>query len=131
MGWLRRDKDCISLVLAWAILIQAIILSFTSGLHAATLASGSSGAVILCTTKGAVIGQQLPGQGHNKADCQCCLIGCRLSCGGVCGGVFPVAFGATLLHSVSRLATRPRLDSPSIKASEAFSAKPRAPPHHV
>ncbi len=29
MGWLRRDKDCIALVVAWALLLQSAILSFT------------------------------------------------------------------------------------------------------
>ena len=54
MAWLRRDKDCIALVVAWALLLQAAILSFTSGVDAATLASG--GSIVLCTAKGAVIG---------------------------------------------------------------------------
>ena len=82
MGWLRRDKDCIALVVVWALLLQAAILSFTSGAHAATLASG--GSVVLCTARGAVIGRQLPGQSHQKADCQCCSMSCRATCGGSC-----------------------------------------------
>ena len=64
MAWLRRDKDCIALVVAWALLLQAAILSFTSGVHAATLASG--GSIVLCTAKGAVIGRQLPGQRRER-----------------------------------------------------------------
>ena len=36
MAWLRRDKDCIALVVAWELLLQAAILSFASGVHAAT-----------------------------------------------------------------------------------------------
>ena len=55
MGWLRRDEDCIALVVVWALLLQAAILSFTSGVHAATLASG--GSIVLCTARGAVIGR--------------------------------------------------------------------------
>jgi hypothetical protein len=56
MGWLRRDKDCIALVLVWALLVQTVVLSFASGAHAATLAGGQD--IVLCTAKGAVIGRQ-------------------------------------------------------------------------
>jgi hypothetical protein len=40
MGWLRRDKDCIALVVVWALLLQAALLSLASAAHAATLAAG-------------------------------------------------------------------------------------------
>jgi hypothetical protein len=58
MGWLRRDKDCIALVVVWALLVQAAILSFTTGAHAASLASGES--VVLCTLKGVILGKTAP-----------------------------------------------------------------------
>ncbi len=129
MAWLRRDKDCIALVVIWALLLQAAILSFASGAHAATLASG--GSIIMCTAKGAIVGRQLPGQGHQKADCQCCSIACRLYCGGSCAGVLPIALRVPLPPSALTLAIGPRLDVPAAKFAEAFSAKPRAPPHLV
>lgn len=129
MGWLRRDKDCIGLVVAWAILIQAVILSFTSGLHAATLASEPGGSVVLCTSKGAVIGRQLPGQSHQKPDCQCCSIACRLACGGSCGGLLLIAARVPLPPSASVRVKGPGIDAPVLKLAGAFSAQPRAPPH--
>ena len=125
MAWLRRDKDCIALVLAWALLLQAAILSFASGAHA-TLASG--GPIVLCTAKGAVIGRQLPGQGHQKTDCQCCSIACRFTCGASCGGLLPIAMRVPLPPSALRLAMGPIPDVRAAESAEAFSAKPRAPP---
>ena len=125
MAWLRRDKDCIALVVVWALLLQAAILSFTSGAHAATLASG--GSVVLCTAKGAVIGRQLPGQSHQKADYQCCAMSCRTSCGS-CGGIVPIALRVPLAASAETPAKPPRFLEPQSKSAEASSAQPRAPP---
>lgn len=126
MGWLRRDKDCISLVVVWALLLQAAILSFTSGVHAATLASG--GSIILCTAKGAVIGRQLPGQSHQNPDCQCCSMSCRAACAGSCGGIVPIALRVPLPASVDAPANPPRFLGPQRQSAEASSAQPRAPP---
>lgn len=126
MGWLRRDKDCIALVVAWALLLQAAILSFTSGVHAATLASG--GSIILCTAKGAVIGRQLPGQSHQKADCQCCSMSCRAACASSCGGIVPIALRVPLPASVEAPANRTHFLAPPPKSAEASAAQPRAPP---
>jgi hypothetical protein len=126
MGWLRRDKDCIALVVVWALLLQAAILSFTSGVHAATLASGRS--VVLCTAKGAVIGRQLPGQSHQKADCQCCSMSCRAACGGSCGGILPIALRVPVPGSVEAPANPPRVLTLRLRSAEAFTAQPRAPP---
>jgi hypothetical protein len=126
MAWLRRDKDCIALVVAWALLLQAAILSFASGAHAATLASG--GSIVLCTAKGAVIGRQLPGQGHQKADCQCCSMSCRLACGGACGGILPVALRVPLPASLEAPGKPPRLLGLEPRSAEASAAQPRAPP---
>lgn len=126
MGWLRRDKDCIALVVVWALLLQAAILSFTSGVHAATIASG--GSVVLCTAKGAVIGRQLPGQSHQKADCQCCSMSCRSACGGACGGLVPLAFRVPLPTMAEAPVNPPRFLGPQRISAEASAAQPRAPP---
>jgi hypothetical protein len=126
MGWLRRDKDCIALVVAWALLLQLAILSFASGAHAATLASG--GSIVLCTAKGAVIARQLPGQSHQTADCQCCSMSCRAACGGGCGGIVPLALRVPLPASVEAPADPPRVLGLRLKSAEASIAQPRAPP---
>ena len=129
MGWLRRDKDCIALVVVWALLLQTAILSFASGAHAATLASG--GSIVLCTTKGAVIGRQLPGQNHQKADCQCCTMACRSSCGGSCAGIVPLAFRVPLPASVEAPAKPTRRLEPLAQSPDTGPAQPRAPPSRL
>ncbi len=128
MGWLRRDKDCIALVAVWALLLQTALLSFVSGAHAATLASGQD--IVLCTAKGAVIGRALPGQSPQKADCQHCAMSCRMACGGTCGGggILPLALRAPLPASVTAPANPPRLLEPLTQSAEAVPAQPRAPP---
>jgi len=126
MAWLRRDKDCIALVVAWGLLLQAAILSFASGVHAATLASG--GSIVLCTAKGAVIGRALPGRSHNSADCQCCSMSCRAACGGGCGGILPLALRAPLPASIEAPARPPREFGLRPAAAQASAAQPRAPP---
>jgi hypothetical protein len=126
MAWLRRDKDCIALVIAWALLLQAAVLSFASGVHAATLASG--GSIVLCTAKGAVIGRSLPGQSHNGTDCQCCSMSCRAACGGGCGGLVPIALRVPLPASVEAPAKPPRVLGLRPQSAEASPAQPRAPP---
>jgi hypothetical protein len=95
MGWLRRDKDCIALVVVWALLLQAALLSFVAGAHAAGLASGES--AVLCTLRGPINGDPAPGQGHRKADHACCTTACRLACGGPGNaGLLPPAFRVPL-----------------------------------
>jgi len=126
MGWLRRDKDCIALVVAWALLLQAAILSFSFAVHAATLASG--GSIVLCTTRAAAVGQQLPGQSHRKADCQCCTTSCRSACGGSTAGLVPLAFRVPLPASVEAPAEPPRIVALHLQTAEASPAQPRAPP---
>jgi hypothetical protein len=126
MAWLRRDKDCIALVVVWALLLQAAILSFTSGAHAAALASG--GSVVLCTAKGAVIGRQLPGQNHQQADCQCCSISCRAACGGACGGFVPVSLRIPLPVLAETSVNPPRFLGLQRQSAEALASQPRAPP---
>jgi hypothetical protein len=126
MAWLRRDKDCIALVVVWALLLQAAILSFTSGAHAAALASG--GSVVLCTAKGAVIGRQLPGQNHKNADCQCCSMSCRTACGGACGGFVPISLRVPLPTMAEAPANPPRFLGLPRQSPEASAFQPRAPP---
>ncbi|MGD9501198.1 MAG: DUF2946 domain-containing protein [Methyloceanibacter sp.] len=130
MGWLRREKDCIALVVAAALALQAIVVSIASGAHAGALASG--GSIVLCTAKGAVAQQQLPGKDpgkdHRSADCGCCSLACRVACGGSCGGILPVALDVLQPRSALKLATGLRVEGPRAKPAWAFSAQPRAPP---
>ena len=126
MGWLRRDKDCIALVVVWALLLQTAILSFAAGAHAATLASGQS--IVLCTARGAVIGRQIPGQSHQKADCQCCTMACRAGCGATPGGVLPTVFRVPLPSSAETPAKPPHVLEFPLQTAEASPAQPRAPP---
>jgi hypothetical protein len=127
MGWLRRDKDCIALVLVWALLVQAAILSFTSGAHAATLASGEK--VVLCTLKGALLGKTVPGQSRQKADHPCCVLSCRMACSGMGNtGLIPLALRVPLPASIeARAAPLPRL-APLTPSPDISLAQPRAPP---
>jgi hypothetical protein len=126
MGWLRRDKDCIALVVVWALLLQAALLSFTAGVHAATLASG--GSIVLCAARGAAIGRQLPGQNRHKAECQCCTISCRSACGTSAAGLVPPALRIPLPTSIDTPPGPPRVVTPGHKSAEASPAQPRAPP---
>jgi hypothetical protein len=126
MGWLRRDKDCIALVVVWALLLQAAIVSFTSGAMAASLASGDS--IVLCTTRGAVVDRQLPGQNHQKSGCQCCTMACRIACGATYGGIVPVEFQAPLPALIEARAERPQIVERCRQPADASAAQPRAPP---
>jgi hypothetical protein len=126
MGWLRRDKDCISLVVVWALVLQAAISSFAVGAHAATLARGDG--ILLCTTRGAVVGPQLPGQSHRKTDHQCCTMACRIACGATSGGIVPLAFRVPLPSSVETPAKAPRVVALFLQKSGVSPAQPRAPP---
>jgi hypothetical protein len=114
------------LVVVWALLLQAALLSFTAGVHAATLASG--GSIVLCTARGAAIGRQLPGQNRHKAECQCCTISCRAACGASGGALVPLALRVPLPASVEAPAGPPRLLAPGHKSAETSPAQPRAPP---
>lgn len=127
MGWLRRDKDCIALVVVWALLLQAALLSFAAGAHAAGLASGES--TVLCTLRGAVNGDPAPGQGHRKADHACCTTACRLACGGPGNaGLLPPTLRVPLPASIEAPAEPARLAEPVGSSSEVSPAQPRAPP---
>jgi hypothetical protein len=127
MGWLRKERDLIGLVVVWAILLQAIVLPFTSGLHAATLTSGQE-SNILCTSRGTVVTPELPGPSHKKPDCQCCHMSCRQGCGSACGGILPDLARVPLPSSTVIAIAGPRLDAPPASLAEHHSAQPRAPP---
>jgi hypothetical protein len=76
MGWLRGNRDVIGLVLAWALLLQAAILGFTSAAHTAALTAQAGEAPIICSRDGL---KQTPQPKHQKHGCECCLTSCRTS----------------------------------------------------
>ena len=138
MRWLRTQRDMIGLIAVWGILLQSLAIPFSSGLHAATLASGDAAAsganfALLCTTRG-TISSKVPGlapdgqsQNRNGPDCPCsmaCHAGCASACG---GGVLP-SFARVALPGDAILAAA----SPSFRALAAsslrYGAHPRAPP---
>jgi len=125
MGWLRRDKDCIALVVVWALLLQAALLSFASAAHAATLATEN---VVLCTLRGALIGDPSPGESHRQTDHPCCTMSCRLACGSTGAGILPLALRVPLPASVEAPSPPPRLVEPLAQTSEVTPSQPRAPP---
>jgi hypothetical protein len=126
MGWLRRDQDCIGLVVAWALLFQAIILSVSSGAYAAKLASGES--IVMCTARGAVTGRSVPGPRHKSTDCQCCSMSCRAACSGGGAGIIPIALRVPLPTSVEVPAKPSRVLGLRLRSAEASAAQPRGPP---
>jgi hypothetical protein len=127
MGELRKNRDCISLALAWAILVQAVILSFTSGLHAATLAAGAGGGSVLCTAR-APGGEQIPAETPHRADWQCCATACRLACSTTAAGLLPEAERVPLPAAAFAVVELPRADALAPPSPDAFSSRPRAPP---
>jgi hypothetical protein len=127
MGWLRRDKDCIALVVIWALLLQAAIVSFASGAHAAMLAGGSE-SIVLCTAKGVAVSRQLPGQNHQKADHQCCTMACRTACAATAGGIVPLELRVPLPASAEAPAKPVRALECRGQSAEISPAQPRAPP---
>jgi len=127
MSWLRKERDLIGLVVVWTILLQSIVLPFTSGLHAATLTSGPQ-SNILCTSRGNVAIPGQPGQNRQKPDCQCCHMSCRQSCGSACGGILPDLARVPLPSSTVIAITGPRLEAPPARPAKHDSAQPRAPP---
>ncbi|HUU67384.1 MAG TPA: hypothetical protein VMW57_08930 [Methyloceanibacter sp.] len=127
MGWLRKERDLIGLVVVWTILLQSIVLPFTSGHHAATLVSGSESS-ILCTSQGTVVAPEKPTQNRQNSDCQCCHMSCRQGCGSAHGGILPDLARVPLPSSTVIAVAEPRLDAPSARPAKHHSAQPRAPP---
>jgi len=124
MGWLRRDQDCIGLVLAWSLLLQAAILSFSSGLQ---VPSASQLGSIICTTRSAAAGTELPAQNRHGTDCQCCVLGCHLTCGGAAAAVVPVVGFLLTTFSMVVLKAAPCAAAGSASVTKLVS-QPRAPP---
>ena len=124
MGWLRKERDLIGLVVVWTILLQSIVLPFTAGLHAATPTESS----ILCTSRGTVVTQELPGQSQQKPDCQCCHMSCRQGCGASGGGILPTFARVSLPSSAIVVIAGLRLHAPALKSTRPYAAQPRAPP---
>jgi hypothetical protein len=127
MGWLRKERDLIGLVAVWTILLQSIILPFTSGLHAAALLSGTEGTVF-CSSRGAGAARELPGPNHRKPDCPCCHMSCRNACGSAHGGILPTEVRVPLPSSAVITVAAPRVDAPALRSARHRSAQPRAPP---
>ena len=100
MGWLRRDQDCIGLVLVWSLLLQAAILSFSSGMQSASQLSG-----LMCSTRTAATTDDAPAQSRHDPSCQACMHGCHAGCAGVGAAIVPAvrflmaAFSAVVLKS--------------------------------
>jgi hypothetical protein len=129
MGWLRKQRDLLGLVVVWAILLQSIALPFTTGLHAATLTSGPAEASIICTSRGTAVTPESPRQSNKGSDCQCCHMSCRSSCGGGCGGGILPTFARVALPSRTVIASAaPRLDAPAPTQATRPATQPRAPP---
>ena len=128
MGGLRKNRDCIGLTLAWAILVQAVILSFTSGVHAATLAAGAGGGSVLCTTR-APGGEQIRAEPPHQSDWQCCATACRLACSATTAGLLPEAERVLLPAFAFAAACIAAADAPRPAVADAFyTARPRGPP---
>jgi hypothetical protein len=125
MRWLRREKDWLGLVLAWALFAQSFILGFASTLHAAeALARGGTG--VICSAKGTA-GPQAPGPAGQKSDCPCCVAACRTAChmaaAGLPGGC------AIPLPGFAVLGDGQLHDDALLRATaERFAVRPRAPP---
>ena len=123
MGWLRRDQDCIGLVLAWSLLLQAAILSFSSGMQ---IPSASQLSGLLCSTRTATPGET-PVQNRHGTDCQCCVLGCHLSCAGaavVPSLAFLLTTFATVIHKVAPCLT-------AASAADPVFCRSRAHPRHL
>lgn len=124
MGWLRRDQDCIGLVLAFSLLLQAAVLSFSSGMQipAASQLSG-----LMCSTRTATRTGEAPPQNRHDPGCQACMLGCHAGCAGSGAVIIPsLAFllttFAAIIHKVAPCATTASAVDPDLLS------QPRAPP---
>jgi len=134
MRWLRKERDFIGLVMVWGLLLQSLVIPFSTTAHAAMLATGFESASIICTTRTA--SQIAPGtfspdgqkQSRSSADCQCCHMSCRQGCGGTCGGFLPSFASVTWPRSVPVAATRQPGAPQSAALARLTQAGPRSPP---
>ena len=121
MGWLRRDQDCIGLVLVGSLLLQAAILSFSSGMQIPAATQLSS---LMCSTRTGTTTGEAPAQSRHDPSCQACMLGCHAGCAGIAAAIVPAvrllltAFTAAVLKSA-------QCATPAISAD---LSQPRAPP---
>jgi hypothetical protein len=128
MGWLRRDRDCIALVAAWALLLQSAILSFGFGLHASAFAASPDQTAILCSVQGTIANGQAPAEHRHEHDLACCTLSCRSACGGHSGGVLADNVRVPLPGSAVILAATPEAETILPAGAEHEAPQPRAPP---
>lgn len=125
MGWLRKNRDAIALVLAWALLIQSALLAFASATHAAALASGET--AIICTSNGTVAAKEAPQPKRQGPHCDCCSLACRTGCNSSTAGL---AAEAAMRLPLPDLGGAGALlaETPKLASADLFAAKPRGPP---
>jgi hypothetical protein len=128
MGWLRRDRDCIALVAAWALLLQSAILSFSFGLHASAFAASPDQTAVLCSVQGAIADGPLPAEHRHQHDLACCTLSCRSACGGHMGGVLADNVRVPLPGTAVILAAAPEAETILPDSAALSAAQPRAPP---
>ncbi len=124
MGWLRKQLDATALVLAWALLLQAAIVSFASGVEAAALASGDTS--IVCTAKGIVPAKSEEKQKRTAHKADCCKAACRTACAGAAGVEPRLASLPLPARDESAVALPTR--TPHFQSADHFAARPRGPP---
>lgn len=134
MGWLRKERDLIGLVMVWGLLLQSLIIPFSTSAHAAARTSDADVFGIICTSgtstpvPNSAFDPDRSKQSRNGSDCKCCHMSCSHSCGGSCGGLL----GA--LAYVIRPQTGAVSDAALSQAPAAYdtiwlaNAQPRAPP---
>ncbi|MGH6793347.1 MAG: DUF2946 family protein [Methyloceanibacter sp.] len=114
--------------MAWALLLQSAILSFSFGLHASAYAAMPDQTAVLCSVQGAVVDGQLPAEHHQQHDLACCTLACRLACGSVAGGMLADHVRVPLPGSVAILVEAQRIEAIPGHGADLISAQPRAPP---
>lgn len=125
MGWLRRDKDCIALVVVWALLLQAAILSFSFGLHATALASEPN---VLCSVRAEATEGKIPVKSQHGPDMACCTTACTRACSAHPGALLVDAVGLPLPGTAAILAEVRQVSPILPDQAGNFAAQPRAPP---
>ena len=138
MRWLRTQRDMIGLIAVWGILLQSLAIPFSTGLHAATLASGDGAAggadfALLCTTRGTisskVAGIAPDGQTENRNGAGCpCSMACHAGCASACGGGVLPGFARVALPGDAILATSSSLHAQVAGTKLLHLKEPRAPP---
>ena len=135
MRWLRKERDLIGLIMIWGLLLQSLVIPFSSTAHAAMLATRADSAGIICKTRTASAvpaGTFAPDeqkQSQNSADCQCCHMSCRQGCGGTCGGGLLGAFAYLVTPHSAFLSAAEKADTPAAYDAGLFAeSRPRAPP---